>query len=63
MPDPRVGAIRSTSDDRNNFAGIGFVVYGNDGRPAAVFGFLTEAEAKLAAKKMSENNRDVRVGF
>ncbi len=54
MPDPRVGPVQRTQDDQKNFAGSGFVVYGDDGRPAAHFGFLSDADAQFAAKKMSE---------
>jgi hypothetical protein len=54
MPEPRVGQVQKTQDNQNQFAGSGFVVYGNDGRPAAAFGFLNDDDARLAAKKMSE---------
>src|SRR5260370_31370010 len=46
MPDPRVGPVQRTQDDQKNFAGSGFVVYGDDGRPAAHFGFLSDADAQ-----------------
>jgi hypothetical protein len=32
----------------------GFVVYGNDGKPAAHFGFSSNDEAQTAHKKMNE---------
>ncbi len=51
---PRVGPVQRTHDGKGNFAGSGFVVYGNDGMPAVSFGFLKEADANVAAKKMSE---------
>ena len=54
MPHPRVGPVQRTLDDQKNFAGSGFVVYGDDGRPAASFGFLSDANAQTAAKKMGE---------
>jgi hypothetical protein len=43
MPEPRVGPVQPTQDGQGKFAGIGFVVYGDDGRPAATFGFLNDA--------------------
>jgi hypothetical protein len=54
MPEPRIGPVQPTQDGQGKFAGIGFVVYGNDGRPAATFGFLNDVNARTAAKKVSE---------
>jgi hypothetical protein len=54
MPTPRVGQVQVTQDGRGTFAGSGFVVYGNDGLPAAIFGFLKDDDAHIAIKKMHE---------
>ena len=54
MPEPRVGSVQQTQDGQGSFAGAGFVVYGNDGRPAVSFGFLRDADAHIAVKKMHE---------
>ena len=53
MAHPRVGPVQSTQA-QNGFAGSGFVVYDGNGKPAVSFGFLKEADANVAAKKMSE---------
>lgn len=54
MPKPRIGRIQLDADSHGDFAGIGFVVYGNDGSPVASFGFPSEADAETAAGKMRD---------
>jgi hypothetical protein len=54
MASPRIGQIQNINDESNDLASSGFVVYGNDGRPAVTFGFLKPGGAVVAAKKMKE---------
>jgi hypothetical protein len=44
----RVGQVQNTADAQGTFAGSGFVVYADDGRPCVTFGYLTHAEANEA---------------
>jgi hypothetical protein len=52
---PRLGSVRDYSQDTDrNRSASGFVLYGNDGKPTAHFGFSSLDDAKAAHKKMSE---------
>jgi hypothetical protein len=54
MAEPRVGQVDQISFSHYEQSKEGFVVFGNDGRPAATFGFASRADARTAVKKMSE---------
>jgi hypothetical protein len=54
MAHARIGPVRDTQDDDGKFAGSGFVLYSDDGGPAATLGFSKTADAQAAAEKLSE---------
>jgi hypothetical protein len=41
-------------DDHRHFAGSGFVLHDDNGRPCVTFGFTSNVHASAGAKKMSE---------
>jgi hypothetical protein len=52
---PRLGSVRDYSRDTNkNRSASGFVLYDNDGKPAAHLGFSSHDDAQAAHKKMNE---------
>jgi hypothetical protein len=50
----RVGPVQRVMDDHKHFAGSGFVLLDDNGRPCVTFGFTSEQDASTGAKKMSE---------
>jgi hypothetical protein len=50
----RVGPVQDVRDDQKHFAGSGFVLHDDNDRPCITFGFISNADASVGAKKMSE---------
>jgi hypothetical protein len=55
----RVGDIQSTQDDFAQFAGVGFVLYDQAGKPCVTFGYLDHANASAAHKHLKDALKDV----
>ena len=55
----RVGDIQSTQDDFAQFAGVGFVLYDQTGKPCVAFGYLDRANASAAHKHLKDALKDV----
>ncbi len=49
-----VGRIQSTSDSKGDFAGVGFNVSTEQGRPVVTFGFLDPTDAAKAHGLMKQ---------
>jgi hypothetical protein len=50
----RVGPIQKAQAGASGFSGVVFVLYGDDDRPIATFGFEKQEDALIGAKKMLE---------
>jgi hypothetical protein len=57
MSNWRVGEVQSVQDGR--FAGIGFVLYDEDGRPCVLFGFSNATAAAVAQRNLKDALKEV----
>jgi hypothetical protein len=48
----KAGQVQSVSDGSGGFAGSGFALHDENGRPGITFGYLSETDAREGARQM-----------